>query len=379
MSEHLTRFEPDWVSPPGDTIADLLAEKGWTQTDLALRTGYTKKHINELVVGKASITPEAALKLETALGGAAAFWLTRESQFREAFVRREAEERLAREAAWLDELPLTSMVKQGWVRKVPGAGRQVAECLRFFGVASVDAWREAYERPLCAFRVSPRPQMRVGSIAAWLRKGEIEASKIECVPFDAAALRRTLDQLRALTTEPAPGVFIPALVSKAAAAGVAVVFVPAPTGCPAFGVTKWLTPAKALLQLSLRYRTNDQLWFTLFHEAGHLVLHGKRLMFFEGADSVSEEHEDEANRFATNLLIPEHEVARMRQLPASHAAIEDFARKIGIAPGIVVGRLQKEGHLPWSHLNALKVRYTWADSRDNPGSPRQTKRGRAIT
>jgi HTH-type transcriptional regulator / antitoxin HigA len=364
MSDHLTRFEPDWVSPPGDTIADLLAEKGWTQTDLALRTGYTKKHINELVIGKASITPEAALKLESALGGAAAFWLARESQYREALVRRDTEERLALEAGWLDELPLTSMVKHGWVLRVQGAGRQVAECLRFFGVASVDAWREAYQRPLCAFRVPPKPKMRVGSIAAWLRKGEIEASKIECATYDATSFRRTLDQLRALTTEPDPRVFIPALVGKAAAAGVAVVFVPAPTGCPAFGVTKWLTPAKALLQLSLRYKTNDQLWFTLFHEAGHLVLHGKRLMFLEGADSVSAEHEDEANRFATNLLIPEPDATRMRQLPASHAAIEDFARKIGIAPGIVVGRLQKEGRLPWSHLNALKVRYAWAGSHD---------------
>jgi HTH-type transcriptional regulator/antitoxin HigA len=202
--------------------------------------------------------------------------------------------------------------------------------------------------------------MRVGSVAAWMRKGEIDASTISCAAYDAANFRRVLEQLRGLTKESDPQVFIASLVSNAAAAGVAVVFVPAPTGCPASGVTKWLTPSKAHLQPSLRYKTNDHLWFTFFHEAGHLVLHGKRLMFLEGAESVRGEHEEEANRFATNMLIPEAHAARMRKLPATHGAIEEFAREMGIAPGIVVGRLQKEERLPWSHLNALKVRYRWA-------------------
>ena len=34
--------------------------------------------------------------------------------------------------------------------------------------------------------------------------------------------------------------------------------------------------------------------------------------------------------------------------------VRDFAEEQGIAPGIVVGRLQRDEHLPQSHLNNLK-------------------------
>jgi HTH-type transcriptional regulator/antitoxin HigA len=80
-------FTPDWISAPGETIADLLDEKGWTQSELASRAGYTTKHVSLLINGKASITEETALKLERVLGSTARFWLTREANYREALAR----------------------------------------------------------------------------------------------------------------------------------------------------------------------------------------------------------------------------------------------------------------------------------------------------
>ncbi|MFN8491179.1 MAG: hypothetical protein U0350_26520 [Caldilineaceae bacterium] len=38
-------------------------------------------------------------------------------------------------------------------------------------------------------------------------------------------------------------------------------FVPELAQLRVCGATRWLTPNKALLQLSLRYKTNDHLWF----------------------------------------------------------------------------------------------------------------------
>jgi HTH-type transcriptional regulator/antitoxin HigA len=78
-------FTPDWVSPPGDTILDLLEERGWKQAELAARTGYTTKHIGLLINGKASITDETAIRLERVIGSTARFWLAREGQYREAW------------------------------------------------------------------------------------------------------------------------------------------------------------------------------------------------------------------------------------------------------------------------------------------------------
>lgn len=359
MTDRVSQFEPDWVSPPGDTILDLLEEKNWSQAELATRTGFTRKHVNELVSGKASLTPETALKLEGTLGGAAQFWLTRELQYREALARFEAQKALARESRWLSELPIADMIRFRWIKAVRGIAARVAECLKFFGVASVAAWREQYAQPLAAFRKSSKVASSTGAISVWLRQGEREAEAIECKPFNDTGFRSALRGLRELTQQTDPSEFVPALVSACAAQGVAVVFVPTPRGCPVSGATRWLAPNKAVLQLSLRYKTNDHLWFTLFHEAGHLLLHGKRLLFLEGADAISREQEDEANRFARDALIPPSEGTTLRSIGRSHDAVCAFAQRVGIAPGIVVGRMQNEKLIEWSHLNDLKVRYEW--------------------
>jgi HTH-type transcriptional regulator/antitoxin HigA len=362
MTDRVPRFEPDWVSPPGDTILDLLQEKGWTQAELATRTGFTRKHVNELASGKATLLPETALKLESTIGGSAQFWLTREAQFREAMARIDAQTGLARESPWLSELPIAEMVRLGWITKTTSVPARVAECLQFFGVASVAAWREQYERPIAAFRVSATVASRTGAIAAWLRQGERQAESIPCQPFDESGFRGALRGIRGLTRQTDPAVFTPELTAVCAAHGVAVVFVPAPRGCPASGATRWLSSEKALLQLSLRHKSNDHLWFTVFHEAGHLLLHGKRVMYIEGTESISAEHEAEADRFARDVLIPPSEAKALPEVGRSAATVRAFAERIGVAPGIVVGRIQREGILHWSQLNALKARYAWSGS-----------------
>jgi HTH-type transcriptional regulator/antitoxin HigA len=360
MTNVTVPFRPDWVSAPGETIADLLEEKGWSQTELAKRMGFTRKHINELVAGKTALSADAALKLEATIGGSAAFWLAREAQYREALVRRVAEEALSGERAWLKELPLKDMIQFGWVKRLETVGAQVAECLRFFGVATVSAWREKHQRPLVAFRAAQGVSRSLGAIAAWLRQGERQAESLRCEPYTEAGFRAALSDLRAVTRERKPEVFVPQLVSSCAKHGVAVVFVPAPKGCPVSGATRWLTSDRAILQLSLRYKSDDHLWFTLFHEAGHIVLHRKTtLLFLEGVDAISETHEREADAFARDLLIAPVHAERLPALPKSAAAVTGFAQAIGVAPGVVVGRMQKEGLLPWSHLNHLKVRFQW--------------------
>ncbi len=87
-------FTPDWVSSPGDAIADFLEERDWTQAQLAERLGYSIKHISLLINGKAPLNEETALKLERVLGSTAAFWLRYEAQYRAALARKEEENRL---------------------------------------------------------------------------------------------------------------------------------------------------------------------------------------------------------------------------------------------------------------------------------------------
>lgn len=83
-----TVFAPDWISPPGDTIDDLLEEFGWSKTEFAERTGFTARHLDELVQGLAPITADVAERLALVLGSTAEFWLVRDAQYRAALANR---------------------------------------------------------------------------------------------------------------------------------------------------------------------------------------------------------------------------------------------------------------------------------------------------
>ncbi len=362
MANVSTAFTPDWVSPPGDTILDLLEERGWNQAEFAIRTGYTTKHISQLINGKVALTEDAALKLERVLGSPASFWLTREAHYREGLARAEERISLAAFAGWLKEIPVRDMINFGWIRSFADKGEMVAECLRFFGVASVSAWQNEYGKPVAAYRSSEKFAKHSGAVSAWLRGGERQSAMIVCEPYNKTHFKETLLKLRALTTEPDPEIFIPKLTEVCAAVGVAVVVTPAPKGCPVSGATKWVGQGKALLMLSLRHKTNDHFWFSFFHEAGHLLLHGKKLLFIDVEGDLGNDDEEQANTFARDLLIPPPAARMLNTLSANESSIRNFATEHGIAPGIVIGRLQNEKRLPWnSFLNkSLKVRYVWA-------------------
>ena len=163
--------------------------------------------------------------------------------------------------------------------------------------------------------------------------------------------------------------FVPRAIDLCRAAGVALIFVPEVPGTRAHGATRWLTPSKAILQLSLRGKTDDFLWFTFFHETAHILKHGKRDIFIEAPDGTTDQEtrrkEHEADTFASDFLIPKHALNEFRQQSRFNThTIQRFATQLGIAPGIVVGRLQHEKLLPFAHLNVLKRRFCFKDGDD---------------
>ncbi len=351
-------YRPDFVLPPGETILETLEAIGMTQAELAERTGKAPKTVNEIVAGKAPITPETAILLERVLRAPARFWLSLEGNYQEWKARSEEARSLERDLDSLREIPVAAMAKLGWIERRSTPVEQLQEVLAFFGVASPDVWTGQKTETSASFRRSSTFRARPGALAAWLRKGEIEGQDKSCAPFDATNFRSALANLRGLTRE-APEVFVPEVESRCAAAGVAVVWVRELPGTHVSGATRWLGGAKALIQLSLRHKSDDHLWFTFFHEAGHILHHGKKDVFVDdGKDRDS--REAEADQFAADLLIPPREWATFCAGPRrSGEDVSKFAAKIGVAPGIVVGRLQHERLLPQSHLNHLKRRFVW--------------------
>ncbi|MGW9597779.1 ImmA/IrrE family metallo-endopeptidase [Streptomyces chartreusis] len=350
--------EPDYAVPPGETILEFLEESGMTQREFALRAGLSAKHLNQLVKGIVSLSPDVAERLENVTGIKARFWNRLEADYQSTRKRlREARDPVLFED-WCKSLPVRELIKRGQVPEEPSdKASRWDQLLAFFGVSSLDAWTELYEKPAAAFRQTKAFEAKVGAVAAWLRLGEVAAQAITCDPFDKRGLQSELPKLRSLTLLP-PEQFEPELVKTCARNGVAVVLVKEITGSRACGATRWVSSNKAIVQLSLRYKTDDQFWFTVFHELGHVLMHGKQDVLVEPArtSGAEEPREVEADRFARDLLIPPKDAVRLGSL-RSIASVRGFARELGIAPGIVVGRLHHEKKWPHSWGNDLKRRF----------------------
>jgi HTH-type transcriptional regulator / antitoxin HigA len=359
MIETTSSFTPDWVSPPGDAIADLLEERDWTQAQLAERLGYTTKHISLLINGKAPINEETALKLERVLGSTAAFWLRYEAQYRASLARIEEEKRLQEWVGWLDYLPVKDLMNQGVIpecRITPKTKPSlVKKLLQFFGVASPEDWRNYYAGMEVSFRRTRQEQSDVGAISTWLRLGEIAAEQIDCPKYSKPKFEKAVRQIRTLTLLPLDE-FKPQLQRLCWDAGVVLVLVPSISKAHVSGMARWLNPHKAIIQLSLYGKTNDRFWFTFFHEAAHILLHDKQNIFLDQCDhkeNLESEQEYEADRWARKFLIPTEFEGELGELK-SKTDVTNFAERIGIHPAIVVGRLQHDGKIPIDWMNALK-------------------------
>jgi HTH-type transcriptional regulator/antitoxin HigA len=138
-----------------------------------------------------------------------------------------------------------------------------------------------------------------------------------------------------------------------------VVIVRAPTGCRASGATRFVSASKALLLLSFRYLSDDHFWFTFFHEAGHLLLHGEKALFLEGAEMSATKEEEEANEFAARVLIPPEFHTALLDLSVNGREVIRFAKFTGVSPGIIVGQLQHHGRVKRNQLNSLKRWFKW--------------------
>lgn len=369
--QHATVLQATAVPHPGDVVAEYLEFHGWAQRDLARRTGLTPKTISEICNGKGPITAPTALSLEKAFQRPAHFWLNLQRQFDEAEAR---DYELAKATEWSDwarKFPLKEMRK---LRFLPEGKSEVLALLNFLGVSSPESWSAVWNASDVAYRQTRNFTTSVESISAWVRATELLAAEIRTAEFNEHSLRSSIEDLRRLTRTRADAVIEP-IQTICAAAGVAVVWVPELPHCGISGCARWLSDSKALIALTLRYKTDDQMWFTFFHELGHVLLHRKKRAFVldnaagdlsdQVVDPEMQQYEGEANQFAGDTLIPPVALGEfVRRKSFTNDDIHDFAETIGVGPGIVVGRLQYEHLLERHQGNTLKQKLNWQFAED---------------
>lgn len=361
MATAANQFQPDYAVPPGWILEERLDVHGMSQAEFARRCGRSAKLISEIIAGKAPLEPETAIQFEKVLGVDASLWLSIESDY-QLHRAREADARNAAEAvAWSKSFPINDLVKRGCFPKPASPVDAVSKLLGFFGVGSLDAWNSQYAVAKVAYRHSPAFQSDEVALATWLRLGELDAEGQQCPDFNESIFKHSLKEIRALTREPVER-SIPRTRELCNQAGVALALVPPLAKTALSGAAWWISPRKAVIQLSARHKSDDHLWFSFFHEAAHILLHSKKSVFVDDKSRDGNEEEAEADSWACNTLVPEkawREFIATR--PRSERAVIEFADHQGIAPGIIVGMLQHNGLLAWTHLNGLKRRLIWAE------------------
>ncbi len=339
-------YQPKKAVHPGKAVARALDDMGKTQKWLAEHTGISTKQVSEIINGNAPVTPETALRFENTLGGSARFWINLESNYRETVVRLAAAERAQEEIPLLRLYPVAELVKLGFVEKVSDKAGQVRALWQFFGVSSLSlvSGTEAVAYRRWSGGKSPNQH----ALAAWLRCGEIEAGKSLRPAYDASALKAKLPELRALSADISSDIATK-ITAVLAECGVAFATTPHFKGTYANGSCRWIgdTP---VIQLSLRGKKADTFFFTLFHELGHLLRHGKTEAFVSIENATErDEKEQEADDFAQEVLLPSARWGKFVDAKRfDRQAIEEFARREKIDPGIVAGRLKWERHIRYT-------------------------------
>ncbi len=350
-------FEPDYAVAPGETLAEVMASLDMNQKELAERLELTVQTLIRIFKGEQSISYATANRLELVTRVPARFWNNLEAEYREQLAKIEERQRLLAEIEWLKMIPVKELIDRGYLQPQTDKVSMLREVLKFYGVVSVAAWTDIWEIPVVAARRSPCFETRPGDASAWIRLGELQAHDVECQPYDKTRFKEALKQIRGLTRQSAE-VFEPEIKRLCAEAGVAVALVREMKKVPWSGATKWLTPKKAMILLSLRGKGEDKFWFSFFHEAGH-ILHDSKKDLLINDGSNDDPREERANQYAAEILIPAKYNATISTF-RSRDEILVLADNLGIAPGIVVGRYQ---YLTgkWNFFKELMRTLQWSE------------------
>lgn len=338
------------ATPPGATIKEQLNDRGMSQKEFAVRMDMSEKHISKLINGEVQLTPEVAVRLEVVLGAPAKFWNSLEAIYREKLIKAEAENAVDKDEEIAKKLPYNEMAKYEWVPETRVLKEKVLNLRKFFEVVELSLLENIQITRIACRRLAITEKSDL-ALLAWAQEARIEARDIETALINVKGLVNIIPKIRLMTVMKAKD-FCPKLKSMLAECGIALVFLPHLQGSFLQGAS-FMDGKKIVVGLTARGKDADKFWFSLFHELAHIVLgHISQL------NGTSEDDEKAANSWASDTLIPNKEFDEFVDHKSfSVLSIREFAKKQGIAPGIVVGRLQNEGCIKYNMLNELKDHY----------------------
>ena len=358
-------ISPDLLIHPGETISDLLEERGMTQKELAQRAGVSEAFLSDVIHGKKDISKGLAMGLEYAFGVPGSFWLNLQANYdaellslrEEETVKEEEKRVLVSIHEIVDFLKKRSIVAEEWTWEQTVIGLR-----KLFQVSSLTGLKTL--APAGAFRMSDKAAVNPDVLGAWLCLCKVQRSdrRIES-GFESERVDALVSEIKKIMLT-SRGNLQKSLADLFAQYGIDFSIVHNFRGAPVHGYIACKEDGTYQMVLTLRGAFADIFWFSLFHELGHIVNGDVSKMgsFIDAQYSKDSRKEKAADAFASNVLLEQKSYEQfVKKGSFSYSSIREYAQTQNVPPYVVIGRLQKEEIIPWTWHQKYKLKYKWAE------------------
>ena len=360
-------FNPDYAVPPGETLGELIDERGMTQNEVAIRTGLSRKTINEILSGKAPLTPDTAQKLELVFQTPARFWNEHERLYRQHIALKEHEKTLEEHRGWEKNFPYSELAARQLVPATGNVLRRIWNLCGFFGISRPQAVDQIFADLTISgtlFRRQSITKSKPYLAWTWLRVAEIQARKIESIAYREAEFVKCIRAVPGRTAEIRDSegfdLFRSDMIESFRLAGVALVFVPEFSGAAINGAAFWQA-GRPVIALTLRGKRLDGIIFTLLHEAAHILHHGKKTTVIDAAipseAATGQKIENEADRVASAWCIPDDCNEEIKSLRTADE-LDRLGGKIRVHRDLIIGRYARLTG-DYRRFSSIKLRLEW--------------------
>lgn len=342
---------------PGYYISELIEDMEMTQGELAKRLDTSPVTISKIINGNMSLSDEMMIKLSIMFGISIKTWMNLQKSYDEKIAEIEKEKRIDGDISVLSQIDYTYFEKIGAVPKEKKALNRITNLCVFFKISSLSILKK--KEFLTNFRTAiPNPtEKNIINANAWLQTAQSISYSMQTKPFDEQYLRDHIDEIRNMTVQNI-AVSYPRLCEIFNNAGVKFILLPPLKCCGINGAVKWINSETVILAMNNRGLSADKFWFSLLHEIEHVLQKKVTITFLATDGNIDDEFERKADEFAQNKLIPKKAYYDFLESGRyTEDSIMLFANEQNVHPGIVVGRLQRDGYIQYYQFNNLKEKY----------------------
>ena len=363
MAVKKTGISRNLIIHPGETIADVLEDRGITQAELSSRTGVSPAYISNVIAGKKGISANFAMGLEYALGVPKSFWLNLQANYESELLEMNEEQTITNEERNVRE-DLKDIVKylrqRGMMPIREKKEDSILSLRKVLQISNIANLKEMI--PAGAFRMAANTAVNPNVLGAWIRLCQLtENDRAISSKFDKKYTNDLISEIKDIMCQKDANIQRN-LRDVMVKYGIDFSVVRNFRGAPVHGYISQKSDGIYQMVLTIRGAFADIFWFSLFHEIGHIVNGdiGKHLKFLD--DGSDCEKELAADLFASNMLLsPESYKMFVQKGDFSIEAIQKYAKSQKVMPYIVIGRLQKEKYLDYRMYSDYKLGYKWGD------------------